>query len=257
MNTADAPDYLGKFNAFRHQDGLASPKDASVRRKSLDAPYSWAWLDVRAEPVVVQLPAIPAGRFVVVQLYDLWGHNLLHVDAKTSGGKSVNVLVAGPGWKGAQPKGIDRVVRADTSLIGVTGRTAAATPGDVASVAALQQQFQIVPLSRFAKTAAPKAAPSYTSRVRQYEGGPRAGSSASQRASSARPSRCGRSQVTFSARDHRHGCRQALGSREDRQRLRRGDRRRRHRRAHAPRQAMATRAARSIHRHSRASVATL
>jgi len=159
MNTADAPDYLGKFNGFRHQDGLASPKDASVRRKSFDAPYSWAWLDVRAEPVVVQLPAIPAGRFVVVQLYDLWGHNLLHVDAKTSGGKPVNVLVAGPGWKGAQPKGIDRVVRADTSLIGVTGRTAAATPGDAASVAALQQQFQIVPLSRFAKTAAPKAAP--------------------------------------------------------------------------------------------------
>jgi hypothetical protein len=159
MNKADAPDYIGKFNTFRHQDGMPSPKDASVRRKSYDAPYAWAWLDLRVEPVVLQVPAIPAGRFVVLQLYDLWGHNLLHVDAKTAVGKPVNVLVAGPSWKGAQPKGIDRVVRADTSLVGVTARTAAATPGDAASVADLAQRYSIVPLSRFAKTAVPKAAP--------------------------------------------------------------------------------------------------
>jgi hypothetical protein len=162
MNRAEQPDYLGKFNAFRHQDGLPSPKDASVRRKSFDAPYSWAWLDIRAEPVVLQLPAIPAGRFVVVQLYDLWGQNLLHVDARTGDGKPVNVLVAGPGWKGAQPRGISKLVRADTLLVGVTGRTAAAVPGDAASVTEFAQQFRIVPLSRFAKTAAPKPAPALT-----------------------------------------------------------------------------------------------
>jgi hypothetical protein len=162
MNKADAPEYVGKFNVFRHQDGMPSPKDASVRRKSFDAPYSWAWLDVRAEPVVLQLPAIPAGRFFIVQLYDLWGHNLLHVDAKLAGGKPFNVLVAGPGWKGAPPKGIGQVVRAETSLVGITARTAAATPGDAASVAELQQKFGIVPMSRFAKAAAPKAAPPIT-----------------------------------------------------------------------------------------------
>ncbi len=159
MNSADAPDYLGKFNTFRHQDGLPSPKDASVRRKSYDAPYSWAWLDVRAEPVVLQLPAIPPGRFVVVQLYDLWGQNLLHVDAGLGNGKAVNVAVAGPNWKGAQPKGVVKLVRSDSALVGVTARTAAAAPGDASSVTALAQQFKIVPLSRFAKTAAPRAAP--------------------------------------------------------------------------------------------------
>ena len=162
MNKADAPDYVGKFNAFRHQDGMPSPKDASIRRKSYDAPSSWAWLDVRAEPVVLQVPAIPAGRFAVVQLYDLWGHNLAHVGAKAAGSKPVNVLVAGPGWKGAQPKGIDRVVRPETSLVGVTVRTAAAAPGDGASVAELTTQLRIVPLSQFTKSAAPKAAPPVT-----------------------------------------------------------------------------------------------
>ena len=162
MNAKDAADYVGKFNTFRHQDDMPSPKDASVRRKSYDAPYSWAWLDLRAEPVVLQIPAIPAGRFFVVQLYDLWGNNLLHVDAKMAGGKAVNVLVAGPGWKGAQPKGIGEVVRAETLLVGVTARTAAATPGDAASVADLQRQYAIIPLSKCAKTAAPKAVPPIT-----------------------------------------------------------------------------------------------
>jgi len=159
MNKADAPDYVGKFNVFRHQDGLPSPQDTSVRRKSYDAPYSWAWLDLRAEPVVMQLPAVAAGRFFVVQLYDVWGHNLLHVDAKLAGGKPFNLLVVGPGWKGAPPKGIGQVVHAETSLVGVTARTSAATPGDAASVAELQRQFGVVPMSRFAKTAAPKPAP--------------------------------------------------------------------------------------------------
>jgi hypothetical protein len=162
MNTADAPDYLGKFNVFRHQDGMPSPKDASIRRKSYDAPYSWAWLDVRAEPVVVQMPAIPAGRFVVLQFYDLWGHNLAHVDTKSGAAKPASILVAGPGWKGVQPKGVDRVVRADTMLVGLTGRTAAAAPGDAASVAELQKQYRIVPLSQFTKSAAPKAGPPIT-----------------------------------------------------------------------------------------------
>ena len=157
MNTGDAQDYVGKFNVFRHQDGLPSPKDASIRRKSYDAPYSWAWLDLRVEPVVIELPALPAGRFVVLQLYDLWGHNLAHVDSKTAGTKPVSVLVAGPAWKGAQPRGVDRVVRADTSLVGVTVRTAAATPGDFASVADLQKQYRIVSLSQFPKGGASKA----------------------------------------------------------------------------------------------------
>ncbi len=161
MNTADAQDYVGKFNAFRHQDGLPLPKDASIRRKSYDAPYSRAWLDLRSEPMVVQVPAIPAGRFVVIQFYDLWGQNLLHIDGKNAP-KPVNLLVAGPGWKGAQPRGVDRVVRADTSLVGVTGRTSAATPGDAASVAELQKQYRIVPLSQFTKSATPKTAPAIT-----------------------------------------------------------------------------------------------
>ena len=40
MNKADAPDYVGKFNAFRASGRAPSPKDASIRGRAYDAPYS-------------------------------------------------------------------------------------------------------------------------------------------------------------------------------------------------------------------------
>jgi len=147
MNQADAVDYVGQWNAFRHQDSLPGPKDATIRGRSYDAPLSWAWLDVRAEPVVVDIPAVPAARYVVFQFWDLWGHNLEHVGTKTAAGKATRVLVAGPAFKGSPPKGIDRVVRSSASLVGLRVRTSTAAPGDGASVAQLQRQYRITPWS--------------------------------------------------------------------------------------------------------------
>ena len=162
MNKSDAPDYLGKFNVFKHQDGIPTPKDASIRRKSFDAPYSWAWLDLRTEPVVVQMPAIPAGRFEVAQFYDLWGHNLAHVDAKTAGAKPINRPRRRPGLEGCAAQRC-RAGRAFGDLVGGRdGPHRGGDSGDGASVADLQKQFRILPLSQFTKGAAPKAAPPIT-----------------------------------------------------------------------------------------------
>jgi hypothetical protein len=150
MNTADAPDYVGKFNAFRHQDGLPSPKDASIRRKSYDAPFSWAWLDLRGEPMVVQMPAIPAGRFVVMQFYDLWGHNLAHVDAKNAATKALSIWSPGPPGRARNPRAsIASCARYVARRHHGPHRSAA--PGDAASVGELQKQYRIVPFSQFAK----------------------------------------------------------------------------------------------------------
>lgn len=162
QHDASAADYVGGFNRFAHQAALPSPKDATIRRRSYDAPYSRAWLDLRAEPMVFEFPALPAGRFAVAQWFDLWGHNLAHVSSRAAAGKAQRLLIAGPDWKGPPPRGIDRVVQSSTSLVGGTLRVAAATPGDGASVAALQAQFRLQPLSAFLKRSAPKAAPALT-----------------------------------------------------------------------------------------------
>jgi hypothetical protein len=163
MNRADAADYVGKVNAFRHQDGLPSPKDASVRKKSFDAPYSWAWIDVRVEPVVLWLPAIPAGRFAVVQLYDIWGHNPRARRRQRSAGRPFNVLVAGPGWKGTPPKGIDCIVVGHIARRRHCARRRR-DAGRRRGIAALQSQYKLAlsHAKRRRLAAAPIGFPSWT-----------------------------------------------------------------------------------------------
>ena len=54
------PGYVGGFNRFRHYSRSATPADTDIVTPNNDTPYSWAWLDLRAEPIVLKLPAVPA-----------------------------------------------------------------------------------------------------------------------------------------------------------------------------------------------------
>ena len=47
-----SPTYVGGFNTFRHYAQLFTPENHAVVTPN-DTPYSWAWLDLRAEPIVV------------------------------------------------------------------------------------------------------------------------------------------------------------------------------------------------------------
>lgn len=69
------PGYVGGFNQFRHYARSATPADTDIVTPNNDTPYSWAWLDLRAEPIVLSLPAVPAPRYYVNQWFDLYTHN--------------------------------------------------------------------------------------------------------------------------------------------------------------------------------------
>ena len=47
----DFPGYVGGFNRFRHYARAYTPADTDIVTPNNDTPYSWAWLDLRAEPV--------------------------------------------------------------------------------------------------------------------------------------------------------------------------------------------------------------
>jgi hypothetical protein len=49
--------YIGGFNAYRHYSASATPDTHDIVSPNNDTPYSWAWLDLRAEPMVVSVPA--------------------------------------------------------------------------------------------------------------------------------------------------------------------------------------------------------
>ena len=153
------PGYVGGFNRFRHYSRLNTPADTDIVTPNNDTPYSWAWLDLRAEPIVLELPAVAAPRYTVNQWFDLYTHNFAYTGVRSTGRQAGRYLFVGPTWRGVVPPGITQVFRAETDFVGTLTRTQLNGPGDVAALQAIQAQSRLVPLSTYTRTAAPPAAP--------------------------------------------------------------------------------------------------
>lgn len=156
---AASPGYIGGFGRFRHYARVATPADKDIVAPNNDTPYSWAWLDLRREPVVLKVPALPKERYNVFQWFDLYTHNFAYVGVRATGFDAGTYLFAGPNWKGDAPPGVTKVFRAETDIIGTLTRTSISGESDVPNVRALQQQYVLMPLSEFAAQKPPPPAP--------------------------------------------------------------------------------------------------
>src|SRR5580692_3807113 len=78
------PGYIGGFNRFRHYSRGFTPADTDIVTPNNDTPYSWAWLDLRAEPMVVSVPAT-SDRYYVLQWFDLYTHNFAYIGSRATG----------------------------------------------------------------------------------------------------------------------------------------------------------------------------
>jgi len=152
-----AREYIGGFNTFRHYAEAFTPENRDIVTPNNDTPYSWAVLDLRAEPMVLSVPAVPKGRYYVMQLIDLFTFNFAYVGARTTGNKAGHFLIAGPAWKGKAPRGIKKVFRSETDIVEILGRTQLDGPEDVPAVKAIQAGYRLQPLSAFLKKSAPPA----------------------------------------------------------------------------------------------------
>jgi hypothetical protein len=158
----NAPGYVGGFNVFRHFSKAATPEDRDIVTPNNDTPYSWAWLDLRAEPIVVSVPKVPQDRYYVMQWFDLFTYNFAYIGVRSTGFGAGNYMFAGPNWDGQVPAGITQTFKAETDFVGTLTRTALKGPADVPALQALQEQFRIQPLSAFLGQPAPPASPAVT-----------------------------------------------------------------------------------------------
>jgi hypothetical protein len=154
-----AREYVGGFGKFRHYAELYTPQNHDVVTPNNDTPYSWAWLDLRAEPWVVTVPAVADERYYVQQWVDLFTYNFAYIGSRATGNEAGSYMIVGPKWQGATPPGIKQVFRSETEIVMTLTRTALNGPDDIAKVKAVQAGMQLQPLSAFAKTLAPPAAP--------------------------------------------------------------------------------------------------
>ena len=151
--------YVGGFGRFRHYSRSYTPADTDIVTPNNDTPYSWAWLDLRREPWVLSVPALPEERYNVFQWFDLYTHNFAYVGVQTTGYEAGSYLFAGPDWSGEIPDGITDVFRSETDVIGTLTRTSSSGPDDTPAVQALQRQYILRPLSEYTGGRPPAPAP--------------------------------------------------------------------------------------------------
>jgi hypothetical protein len=151
------PEYKGPFNEVSCEARLFTPEDKAVVTPNADTPYCMFWMDLRAEPLVLSVPEMEAERYYSFQLIDLYTHNFAYVGNLTTGSEAGRYLIAGPGWEGEKPEGVNDVIRAETDVIFNATRTQLFDPDDLEKVKEIQGQYELQTLSAFLGETAPVA----------------------------------------------------------------------------------------------------
>jgi hypothetical protein len=153
------PEYKGGWNQVSNIARVYTPADTTIQTPNSDTPYSLLGADLRAEPLVLSVPPIEDGRYYSLQFIDAYTHNFAYVGSRTTGNGGGTYLLAGPGWTGEKPAGIDDVIRSDTDFNLVAYRTQLFGPDDLDNVKQIQAGYQVQPLSAFLNQPPPSAPP--------------------------------------------------------------------------------------------------
>ena len=152
-------EYKAPFNQIKNEPRVYTYQDTAVVTPNSDTPYSFAWLDLRAEPIVLSVPAVEKSRYYAVMLVDGNTFNYGYVGSRATGNAAGDYLVVGPDWRGTTPPGIQKVFRSTTQFSLVGYRTQLFDPGDMDNVEKVQAGYQVRPLSAYLKQPTPPAAP--------------------------------------------------------------------------------------------------
>jgi len=153
------PQYKGPFNTILNVARVFTPDDTAFVTPNSDTPYSFAGLDLRAEPVVITVPKLDARRYFVFQLIDLYTFNFAYIGTRATGNNGGHFMIVGPGWKGDKPNSIAKLIHAETHLVSVVGRTQLFNPADLDNVKKIQAGYRVRTLSEFFESTKPPVAP--------------------------------------------------------------------------------------------------
>jgi len=151
--------YKAPFNSINNEARVFTYKDTAVVTPNSDTPYSMLWQDLRAEPMVISVPAVEKERYYSVQLTDGNAYNYGYIGSRATGNEAGDYLVAGPGWKGEKPAGIKKVFHSTTPFAITIFRTQLFDADDMPNVVKIQAGYKNQPLSAYLKQPAPPAAP--------------------------------------------------------------------------------------------------
>jgi hypothetical protein len=151
--------FKGPWNEIHNTAHVYTPDDKLIQTPNLDTPYSQLGADLRTEPLVLTVPAVEKSRYYSAQFIDMYTFDFGYAGGRSTGNATSSYLLAGPHWRGAVPKGIRAVIRAETEFVFVLYRTQLFNAGDLENVQKVQAGYKVQTLSQFlgkpARTAAP------------------------------------------------------------------------------------------------------
>ena len=151
--------YKAPFNTIANEPKVYTPADTAIVTPNSDTPYSWLFLDLRAEPVVLCVPEVDKDRYYSVMLTSQYTFNFGYIGSRATGNDAGCYAVAGPGWTGDTPDGVEKVFTSETEFALATYRTQLFDAADIDNVKAIQAKYVVKPLSAFLGDPAPAAAP--------------------------------------------------------------------------------------------------
>jgi hypothetical protein len=154
-----SPNFKAPFNQIGNTAKAFTAKDTAFVTPNADTPYSFIWMDLRAEPVVLTLPAIDEHRYYSVQLIDAYTQNFAYLGTRSTGNNGGHFMIAGPTWQGQQPVEIDRLLRSESNIAYALYRTQLFDEKDLGKVKEIQKGYKVETLSHYVKQKAPPAAP--------------------------------------------------------------------------------------------------
>ena len=155
----DSGQFKAPFNQIKNEARVFTYKDTAIITPNSDTPYSLLWMDLRAEPMVLSVPAVDKSRYYAVMLCDGNTFNYGYIGSRATGSEAGDYMVAGPDWKGEAPAGIKKVFRSSTQFSLAAYRTQLFNAADMPNVVKVQAGYKAEPLSAYLKQPAPPAPP--------------------------------------------------------------------------------------------------
>jgi hypothetical protein len=149
--------YKAPFNQIKNEARVYTYKDTAVITPNSDTPYSLLFMDLRAEPIVLSVPAVEKTRYYSVMLCDGNTFNYGYIGSRATGSDAGDYMVVGPNWQGATPPGIKKVFQSSTQFSAAAYRTQLFHPADMPNVEKVQAGYKVQSLSAYLKQPATTA----------------------------------------------------------------------------------------------------
>ncbi|MGW4384721.1 DUF1254 domain-containing protein [Kitasatospora sp. NPDC004531] len=136
----------------------ATPATTDVVRPNVDTLYTQCWLDLTAEPMVLEVPVMDAGRYWIMEILDAWSNVVgdpSSLDPQAGSGTDPNTgaevyayALTGPDWQGELPSGVHQLAM-PTNVIWLLGRIEIHNTGteEIDTVVGYQNLMRLLPLT--------------------------------------------------------------------------------------------------------------